>query len=147
MIDCWKNMIDENYHFFLPIYPKIVRCQEAGYHFTVDHNLPTVDHDLPWSPYNFFPSDIPYDRSIIIEQGLIVIYHPGIFSAKHCLFCVRNSPWTVDHNLPSIPQLDISHQKLKRISDVDQAYVRYPYQEFICLLRTFQWLAFSPKNF
>ena len=44
----------ENYHFFLPIYPKIGWLQQVGYYFPVDHNLLTFDHDLPCSPCHFF---------------------------------------------------------------------------------------------
>ena len=48
---CLKSKIT---FFFLPIYSKIGWCQQVGYYFSVDHNLTSVYHDLPWSPCNFF---------------------------------------------------------------------------------------------
>ena len=133
--------------------------------WTVDHNWPTVDHDLPCS-CTTSQSIIIYHRSIMIYLDRHVIFAflstlrtvdhtwqtvdhdlPFIhFFSKIFSFSIRYCPWTVDRNLPPHQRWTIFNKRLNHIPDVSQAYVRFVYRDFIFLLTSFHSITFSPKR-
>ena len=133
--------MNENYDFFLSIYHKIGWCQQVGYYFTVNHNLPTVDHDLPSSPYH---CSFLYTQSVDhnwrrVDHDLPCLH----FCSKNIVFFT----FVIVHERSIIiylphQSLTFFTKKLKRISVIEQVYVRYPYQNCIILFKTFHWLVF-----
>ena len=81
------------------------------YYFLVDHNLPLVDHDLPWSPCHYFLPIYPMNGRSTLTNGQSWFTFHSFFSKNVVLFSIRYVLWTVARNWPCTRKVDFFHQK------------------------------------
>ena len=73
---------------FLPIYYKIGWCRQVRYYFSVDHNLPSIDHDLPRWPCNFFRT-VDHTWPTVNHSSRYMYFFIKMFSFSHPIWSMN----------------------------------------------------------